>query len=272
MEEIVNYTPTPDIGCCAMSKQNRSYEDRYAIAKIGDIQYYAVFDGHGGGNDKGYSLHPNHVVTYLEKNLHYRIADAFRTINLSDSNQIKKALTDVFIEVDHYLYNSNYVCGSTCTIILIINDKCYQVNLGDSRSLICNEYGTILSRTIDHKPKHEGSRIYSVGGTVSSDRVNGILAVSRSFGDFELKLINGRYSPHGPVSAIPDIYIYPFSTNLIFIMGSDGLFDGFSKNCSELVEILKYAPFDQSATTLINYVTGRNGNDDVTVIIVKNSK
>ena len=53
----------------------------------------------------------------------------------------------------------------------------------------CAENRTILLTTHDHKPnlKLEKLRIEENGGTVSNGRVNGILAVSRSLGDFNFK-------------------------------------------------------------------------------------
>merc|ERR1719443_2299321 len=93
------------------------------------------------------------------------------------------------------------------------------VNIGDSRVLLGSRDGAILDGggsdrglTTDHKPDGAAERecIYRCGGTVERDegntaRVNGDLAVSRAFGDFQYKQTGGPSPRDRPVTADPEI-------------------------------------------------------------------
>lgn len=63
--------------------------------------------------------------------------------------------------------------------------------------------------TEDHKPylQKERERIVNAGGSVMIQRVNGSLAVSRAFGDFEYKAVPGLKPTQQLVSPEPDIYV-----------------------------------------------------------------
>ena len=77
---------------------------------------------------------------------------------------------------------------STATGILITPEFFFVINLGDSRTVICSD-SKLTFATADHKPTHEVERLRIVqsGGHVTNGRVNGMLAVSRAFGNFEMK-------------------------------------------------------------------------------------
>lgn len=71
--------------------------------------------------------------------------------------------------------------------MLIAGNKLYSANVGDTRAVL--KRGTKAVRlSHDHKPYNpeEISRIRECGGFVSGDvgRVNGVIAVARSIGDF----------------------------------------------------------------------------------------
>ena len=61
-------------------------------------------------------------------------------------------------------------------------------NAGDCRSVLSKK-GKAKDLSTDHKPNtpSEKSRIERANGFVEDNRVNGNLALSRSFGDFEYK-------------------------------------------------------------------------------------
>lgn len=64
-------------------------------------------------------------------------------------------------------------------------------NVGDCRAVI-SDNGVALQITEDHKPQlpQEKERIEAAGGWVHKNRVNGLLAVSRSFGDINYKAVD----------------------------------------------------------------------------------
>jgi len=221
-------------GC--IIRQGRANEDRLSIAKIRNWTYLAVFDGHGGPSSNTKYTHPSHCVLYLQKNLHHYLEKEFKTSGTSDTD-ICNVFNKVFIEIDDYLFHNHRrdydrSAGSCGTIVLITDDKIFQVNLGDCRSIIFNKNSEIINETVDCTPNRddENNRIISAGGFVSlrggCKRVNGILAVSRAFGDFEYKIFLNKYSPNGPISVIPEILITSKNPGDYIVLGSDGLIEG----------------------------------------------
>ena len=76
------------------------------------------------------------------------------------------------------------LCGTTATVLLMTKKHYIVANAGDTRCVLATD-GTVKRITEDHKPKlaREVKRIESAGGTVAHGRVQGLLAVSRCFGD-----------------------------------------------------------------------------------------
>lgn len=64
----------------------------------------------------------------------------------------------------------------------------YTANVGDARAVL-SRAGKAVRLTYDHKgsDKQEAKRIMDAGGFVMNNRVNGVLAVTRSLGDSSMK-------------------------------------------------------------------------------------
>ena len=87
-----------------------------------------------------------------------------------------------------------------------VTNKIYQINLGDSRSIVFNTVTGIISETEDHKPEgaeatravEAGCRITTKSYDAGPARLEG-LAMSRALGDFHGKIrrpsteYNGTY-------------------------------------------------------------------------------
>ena len=131
------------------------------------------------------------------------------------------------------------------------NNYLYIINLGDSRGIVYSyeksKNGSKMGQlnveliTKDHKPDDiiESSYIQNNGGSVDYDsddesyRVNNQLAMSRAFGDYDLKY-NKTSKFKGPVSINPDIDVIKCNTNnkYYIVLASDGLWDVVSnKRC-----------------------------------------
>jgi len=68
-----------------------------------------------------------------------------------------------------------------------------------------------------------GKRVMEQGGTVFNERVNGMLAISRAFGDHQLKM---PALPNDVVSNVPDITSTELTdADMFFILACDGLWD-----------------------------------------------
>lgn len=254
-------------------KQKRAHEDRYQVAQIGPLLYFAVFDGHGGAHQMSYK----HVGDVCVRELHELLSQNLEGVDYNNINTVQTIIINTFIELDTCMHKDRFLYGSTCTMILVDIERnlLYQVNLGDSRSIIfCDNQ--ILAATVDHEPttEKEMNRILEAGGYVSEDgRVDGNLMISRSFGDFDLKYINGHYDPiKGKVSAVPDVTIFDISPcpSLNVILTSDGPYDKFTD--PELVEMFYNLSTDtqrsltEIANDMVNIITPHT-TDDVTLIL-----
>ncbi|KAL5223171.1 hypothetical protein ABZP36_027884 [Zizania latifolia] len=81
--------------------------------------------------------------------------------------------------------------GSTALAAVLVGSHLYVANVGDSRAVALNS-GKAVPLSEDHKPnrKDERKRIEDAGGIIVFDytwRVGGLLAMSRAFGNRDLK-------------------------------------------------------------------------------------
>ncbi|GLD74671.1 importin subunit alpha-3 isoform X1 [Lates japonicus] len=106
--------------------------------------------------------------------------------------------------------------GTTCLVALLSDKELTVANVGDSRGVLCDKDGNAIPLSHDHKPYQlkERKRIKKAGGFISfngSWRVQGILAMSRSLGDYPLKNLN---------VVVPDPDIMSFDLNKLQERGS----------------------------------------------------
>lgn len=123
--------------------------------------------------------------------------------------------------------NMPSMAGATANLILITKTEIYCANCGDSRSVLSKK-GKAKELSIDHKPQmpNEKRRIERAGGYVDDNRVNGMLALSRAFGDFEYKGDKSLKQSEQIVSIIPDITVEKITPDCEFIVcACDGIWD-----------------------------------------------
>ncbi|RLV94535.1 Protein phosphatase 2C 1 [Spathaspora sp. JA1] len=141
----------------------------------------------------------------------------------------------------------------------------YTSNVGDSRIVLCR-LGKPYRLSYDHKATdlYEINRIREAGGLVLKNRVNGVLAVTRSLGDSYMKdLVIGK----------------PFTTSTqithddeFMILGCDGLWDvvSDSKACKLVRELFLQGNDPKLvAKKLCQLAMDNSTTDNVTVMIVK---
>ena len=151
------------------------------------ISYFSIYDGHAG----------NKCCEYLKTYLHHYIFDS----DFFPQNPIK-AIEQGFKNCEHKFLNSinvknQYIdsSGSCAIIILIINDSCYIVNLGDSRALYSFDNGKkFFQLSRDHKPNDpiERKRIYKAGGNIYKANLQQIMENNMGFKTKE-SLVNLPY-------------------------------------------------------------------------------
>ena len=159
--------------------------------------------------------------------------------------------------------------GSTGITSLIRNNKLLVGNVGDCRALLLSN-GKSIQMSIDQKPTNpeEMKRISSLGGIITNNlgvaRVNGVLAVSRAFGNRKLrKVIRPDIEMMQRELTRDDDYL---------IMASDGLWDVLkNRDVCDTCYSLASSSYNtqQIAEELVNNALIRGSMDNVTCIVVK---
>lgn len=256
---------------CSIQGKRVYMEDTYVYSEYDDIKLFGVFDGHSGSEVS--DLLPD----FISKVLFKRLVNAIRYLPKKVIKMVKKS----FLDIDNFLQShfTGIESGSTACLCLQIKDKFYLINLGDSRAVLFsmdNKKFKILAKTKDHKPDDlkEYKRIIKSGGRVELAegdvaRVDGNLAMSRAFGDFELKYHSGK-GFKGPVSVKPDVKLVKTKgkKQLGIIIASDGLWDIFSEKkvlqffvdhgyqnfCQEIVKESLIGGSTDNITVLMNWL------------------
>lgn len=195
-------------------KGARDYQEDRHVVELNiqqDVDFLGVFDGHGGYKVSQF------LKTYMKEILRKELATTSDPVEVL-LNTFKKTSDSIPVHVAKET-------GSTAVVLLRKGNAIYVANVGDSRCVMNNRDGAVqLSE--DHKPgtEKEYNRIRKLGGHVLNifgvPRVNGNLAVSRSFGDLEL-------SPY--VTWQPEITFTTLnSNNRYIILATDGVWDVFS--------------------------------------------
>ena len=220
------------------------------------ITYFGIFDGHAG--NKCAEFLRNNLLNFIINNNHF-------------PTNIPNAIKQGFKKIDEeYLTKHAFVnnklednSGSCGLILLLVNNKIYVANVGDSRCVGSFKNGKLRKDiTLDHKPNspHEKERIIKSGGKIYQTQTPidddesykdkilvgpyrvfpGKLSVSRTVGDAEgkLEVLGGNQHVLIPV---PDIFTFDLEKDDLdfFIMGCDGIYDQLSSkeilNCAWMV-------------------------------------
>ncbi|KAM3728867.1 Protein phosphatase 1L [Dirofilaria immitis] len=214
------------------SRGNRPYmEDRmhYLNDPHHNLVMFSIFDGHGGPFVSQYL--EEHFSEAIRRRLLRRSSEYYPPSLTGHSNErfIEAIITEVHNIDDEILKlhpSMNLLTGSTLISVMLERNRFLTViNVGDSRAVACDITGTAIPLSTDHKPSNENERkrIENAGGFIEFsgvDRLQGILSVSRAFGDTALKRLS-------VLTAQPDIVRIDLNEiNLKFILvASDGFWD-----------------------------------------------
>jgi serine/threonine protein phosphatase PrpC len=198
-------------------------------------ELFGVFDGHNS------YYYPKEVSRILPEILN----EYFHS--LISLEEIVKILYIAFEKTEQYLLTGPPSGGTTATISIVTDDHIITASLGDSIALYFDNKGALLANTNDHNTSslEECTRIKKAGGLISYDidgevRVNGTLALTRSFGDHS-------YKNSGVISK-PDIYCWIKEPGYLAIL-SDGftenrnysfLFESYISNKYQIDELASY--------------------------------
>jgi len=114
------------------------------------------------------------------------------------------------LKLDDEVKNEDYAhdTGTTSCCVLITPTEIYCSNAGDSRAVLCHD-NKAYPLSEDHKPDNPGEldRIERSHHTVEDSRVDGNLALSRAFGDFQYKDAKRMGPEHQAVTPFPDVTV-----------------------------------------------------------------
>ncbi|KAF7842981.1 putative protein phosphatase 2C 9 isoform X1 [Senna tora] len=238
-------------------KANHPMED-YHVAKFVQVRghelgLFAIYDGHLGDS----------VPAYLQKNLFTNILkdEEFWT---DPGRSIVKAYETTDRAILSHSPDLGRGGSTAVTAILMNNRKLWVANVGDSRAVL-SKAGQAIQMSIDHEPNTERGSIEDRGGFVSNmpgdvARVNGQLAVSRAFGDKNLK---------SHLRSDPDIQLADIDTETeLLILASDGLWKVMANQ--EAVDIARRTKDPQrAAKQLATEALNRESKDDISCIVVR---
>ncbi|XP_050427996.1 probable protein phosphatase 2C 6 [Adelges cooleyi] len=130
--------------------------------------------------------------------------------------------------------------GCTAVLALLVNNKLYVANAGDSRCVVSvNSRAEDMSE--DHKPEDEPElkRILAAGGTVSNDgRVNGGLNLSRALGDHNYKKNKELPNTEQMITALPDVKVLNLKSECenFLVIACDGIWNSLTSQ--EVIEFV----------------------------------
>lgn len=267
-----------------------------------DWGYFAIFDGHAGKSTARWC--GNNLHTLLEHEILARESSACGSgASPSHLCEVKLVFNDVFVKADKLIEEEGSgSAGSTAAVAILRWESTqedpllgrsaspengdnkfdftpaphhkrmlYTSNVGDLR-IVLYRSGRAYRLTYDHKASDasEQERVRENGGLVVKNRVNGVLAITRSLGDSYIKnLVTGR----------------PFTTSTqiteeddFLILACDGLWDVISdaQACRYVSEVFRqqaaanesYDPA-RAAKKLCQLAIDNATTDNVTVMVVK---
>ncbi|ORM40474.1 putative protein phosphatase 2C 8 [Babesia sp. Xinjiang] len=157
-----------------------------------DFLVCGLFDGHGGRSCASFAKENllNEVIQQLLQHLQSEVSES----DEFSESVFRKSVNAACLRLDSRIAHDLIGCNDGCTALLLFVGRrlIYVVNLGDSAAYLCRRLNNVLHAVPlneVHKawiPK-EKERILHYGGTVEGGRVNGVLEVTRSFGDLGLK-------------------------------------------------------------------------------------
>ena len=268
--DILDHTPSskdgPAFACSSVCGRRPQQEDAHVAARPllskddEHLHMFGVFDGHGGQS----------CSKFVEEHLPPAICKAVDAIwDDKDESSTQNALRSAFREVDSAFLasvgDSDEEVGSTAVVVILEGQRLHCAWAGDSRAILCRADGVVDQLSQDHKPNRpdEKERIQSAGGCVYYNRVNGVLGVSRAFGDKVLK----QWVP-----ADPELVTLPLSPGDDFlVLACDGLWDvADNETVAELVrKHTAAAGLRKAACALTTYAIRRGSSDNVTCMIVQ---
>lgn len=240
------------------------------FAQLNLFSLAGIFDGHNGWR----------CSQYLSQNLAPRLVlhDGFCTDSKDKQKGLEAALIDVFHTLDdevcEFLHKEDDHSGSTA-VVAVYDGRRHILTVASTGDSMC-----VLSRggrAVKHNRMHrfneedECKRVKASNGSIVNNRLNGLLAVSRSFGDIPFKE-KGLPRSKMALIATPEVISEVITPMTEFaIIATDGLWDIISPQ--EAVNfirknLLKKQDLQEAARSLCKEAISKGSVDNVTVLVV----
>ena len=273
-----------EVGASGMQGWRLEQEDAHISTTMPtalDHVLVGVFDGHGGAGASAWAS--VHIVGFVEGTEEWK---AYLEGGKSSSDLLCAAMTQAFLDADAALRvhqesgapgSDTSGCTAVCCMISPTVIVC--ANAGDSRSILATaESGILLTKemSFDHKPYNslERARIEKAGGTVEFKRVDGDLAVSRAFGDFQYKT-SPKLSPQlQKVSPEPDVIVHKrHNADEFLLLACDGLWDVMSNvdaaEACRTIFLEGESHMGLAAEEMVELSLEKGSRDNISAIVVK---
>ncbi|KXN67321.1 protein phosphatase 2C [Conidiobolus coronatus NRRL 28638] len=247
------------------SRCRRTMEDAhtfvYDFGGIKDQAFFGIYDGHAG----------KAAADYCGENLHNILNELLLT---HPDKPIPEIFNDTFTLTDKHMSEKKMYAGCTVVAALMrweeVKDerdgnlskrRLYVANAGDARAVLCRD-DKAIRLTYDHKGSdpQESQRILQAGGFMMNNRVNGVLAVTRSLGDSSMK----EFVVGNPYTAALDIE----SKDKFLIIACDGLWDVCSDQ--DAVNLINDIEDPQEASKkLLDYALNNFSTDNLSMMVVR---
>jgi len=256
------YTSVRNAGVCSErnAKHRRFMEDAHTILdKVNDDEktgFFAVFDGHGGKT----------AALYCQKHFHLNLAQELAAAtDLDNDETVYTVLRNSYRKTDEAMKPEVPAAGA-CAITALIRSKSdgkrvlYAANAGDSRAFV-NRGGKPITLSFDHKAtnEEEAKRIEAAGGFLKNERVNGMIAITRSLGDHCMKsyIISDPYIQHVELTE-EDKYA---------VLACDGVWDVLKEE--DIIELVKDETDPNNMARKIMIQSIKSGStDNITVLVM----
>ena len=265
------------VGLAELNGWRGSMEDAHVVHLSNGEGFFGILDGHGG----------QMCSAWCAKHLREKLAAHGCPRN-------DTAAKKLVLGVDKAYLRQGDPSGSTAAMCVVRRPaspggkyKLHVINAGDSRVLLSRADGTIVdgggtdgALSTDHKPEHpmERERIERCGGTVELAmgdvyRVNGVLSVSRGFGDAEFKKTGGPAPGDRPVTASPEMGHFECDGSDFLLLVCDGVSEGTFPNaevCQLAARVLAETHGDaaKAAEAVIFRALNCESKDNISCMIV----
>lgn len=240
-----------DLDIASVQGWRSTHEDSHIHEINGNNILLAVFDGHGGDWVANYcASHYSNILFNTDeyKNEDYEkafiIANRIMDEKIYDENREKMynyCKNDISKKLFRHYHRSAQMyrtkfhhsdeCGCTCCAVLITPDKIITSNIGDSKAILIRGRH-VYSLSEEHKVtlSYEEARILNTVYTIKDDRINGVLNLSRGFGDFNYKDMENYDEKLMGIISTPEIKVVgrlPGYDRIV--IGCDGLWDCYGE-------------------------------------------